>query len=126
MKRTGIALLGVAALAGWAVPARAEVAAEDPTVPKDSEAEITFVVPVGEEGGHAKAMRAMDHPQKPGPGGGQAQPSKVYDEEVTIEVPRGVEVLPVTRQRIGSARPSRTRGARPPARPMAVPSRSPG
>jgi hypothetical protein len=93
MKRTVIALLGVAALAGWALPARAEVSAEDPTVPKDAEAEITFVVLVGEEGGHAKAMRAMDHPQKPGPGGSQAQPSKVYNEEVTIEVPRNFEVI---------------------------------
>lgn len=93
MKRAVTVLFSAAALAGWIVPAWGEVSAEDPTVPKDADAEITFVVPAGEEGGHAKAMQAMDHPQKPGPGAGQGEPSQVYNEEVTIDVPRGFEVL---------------------------------
>ena len=94
MKRTVTVLLGTAMLAGWAVPAWAHVTAEDPSVPKDSESEITFLVPVEEEGGHAKAMRAMhEGHEHPGAGESQEQPSAVYNQEVTIEVPRGFEVL---------------------------------
>ena len=86
-------LVGAALLAGWAVPAGAHVTAEDPSVPKDSETEITFSVPV-EEGGHTHGMRAMDHPpQDSGAGEAKGEPSEVYNEEVTIEVPRGFEVI---------------------------------
>jgi uncharacterized protein YcnI len=92
MKGKLTVLLGAAMLAGWAVPARAHVTAEDPSVPKDSETEITFSVPVEEGGGHAKAMHAMHEDEKPG-GEEKGEPSKVYNEEVTIEVPRGFEVL---------------------------------
>ena len=93
MNRTTTVLLGAAALVGWAVPAWGEVSAKDPTVPKDAESEITFVVPVGEDGGQSKAMRAMDHPQKPGPGTEEGKPSAVYNQKVEIEVPRGFEVV---------------------------------
>jgi uncharacterized protein YcnI len=97
MKRKVSVLLGAAMLAGWAVPAWAHVTAEDPSVPKDSETEITFSVPV-EEGGHTHGMRAMHADEKPGEGEPAAgenkeEPSKVYNEEVTIEVPRGFEVV---------------------------------
>ncbi|MGH9010399.1 MAG: DUF1775 domain-containing protein [Acidimicrobiia bacterium] len=90
MKRTVTVLLGTAMLAGWAVPAWAHVTAEDPSVPKDSDAKITFSVPV-EEDGHANAMHAMS-------GGGpekkfDPEPGPVYNKEVEIEVPRGFEVL---------------------------------
>jgi uncharacterized protein YcnI len=92
MKRGLTMLLGGALLVGWAMPAWAHVTAEDPSVPKDSDAELTFSVPV-EEGGHshAKAMHAMHegHEGAENPG----QPSKVYNQEVTISVPRGFEVL---------------------------------
>jgi len=90
MKRSATVLLGAAMLAGWAMPAWAHVTAEDPSVPKNSEAELTFSVPV-EEHGHTKAMHAMHE----GEGGGEnkGQPSKVHNEEVTIEVPRGFEVV---------------------------------
>ena len=93
MKRGVTVLLGGALLSAWAVPAFAHVTAEDPSVPKDSEAEITFMVPV-EEGGHhdAKAMHAMHEGHEAG-GENQGQPSKVYNQEVTISVPRGFEVL---------------------------------
>jgi uncharacterized protein YcnI len=87
MKRKISVLLGAAVLTGWAVPAWGEVSAETSSVPKDSEAEITFSVPVGEET-HAQEMRAMDHGGHKG-----AEPSAVYNEEVTIEVPRGFEVV---------------------------------
>ena len=94
MKRKVTVLLGTALLVGWAVPAWAHVTAEDPSVPKDSETEITFSVPV-EEGGHgdAKAMHAM-HEGHEEPGGENAgEPSKVYNQEVTISVPRQFEVM---------------------------------
>ena len=91
MKRTVTVLLGAAMLAGWAVPAWAHVTAEDPSVPKDSEAELTFSVPV-EEHGHTKAMHAM-HEGEAGGGENKGQPSKVYNQKVTIEVPRGFEVV---------------------------------
>ena len=107
MKRTVTVLLGTAMLAGWAVPAWAHVTAEDPSVPKDSDVEITFSVPVeegGGHGGHAKAMRPMHGGEKHGgeaqpdgeasPGGSaQGDSAQVYNQEVTIEVPRGFEVL---------------------------------
>ena len=95
MKRTVTVLLGTAMLAGWALPAWAHVTAEDPSVPKDSDAEITFSVPVeegGEHGGHARAMHAMHEGEEPG-GEAKGEPSQVYNEEVTIDVPRGFEVL---------------------------------
>ena len=95
MKRTVTVLLSGALLAGWAAPALAHVTAEDPSVPKDSESEITFMVPV-EEGGHthASAMHAMhEGHEEPGGGENQGQPSKVYSQEVTISVPRGFEVI---------------------------------
>jgi uncharacterized protein YcnI len=79
MKRTVTVLLGTAMLAGWAVPAWAHVTAEDPSVPKDSDVEITFSVPVEEGGEHG--------------GGAKGGPSQVYNQEVTIDVPRGFEVL---------------------------------
>lgn len=91
MKRTVTVLLGTALLAGWGVAARAHVTAEDPSVPRDSDSEITFSVPVEEGGGH-KAMHAMDHGEEPG-GEAHGQPSQVYNEEVTIDVPRGFDVL---------------------------------
>jgi uncharacterized protein YcnI len=95
MKRTITVLFGTALLAGWAVPAFAHVSAEDPSVPKDSETEITFSVPV-EESGHSHGMQAM-HAHEDGDadkaGQPQGEPSKVYNEEVTIEVPRGFEVV---------------------------------
>jgi len=94
MKRTVIALLGGALLVGWAAPAWAHVTAEDPSVPKDSETEITFMVPV-EEGGHThgNSVRAM-HEGHEEPGGENAgEPSKVYNQEVTISVPRQFEVM---------------------------------
>jgi uncharacterized protein YcnI len=84
-------LVGAAMLTGWAVPALAHVTAEDPSVPKDSETEITFSVPV-EEHGHTEGMHAMHEGEHPG-GEEKGQPSKVYNEEVTIEVPRGFEVM---------------------------------
>ncbi len=90
MKRTVTVLLSAAMLAGWAVPASAHVTAEDPSVPKDSEVEITFSVPV-EESGH-KAMRAMHEGEDHG-GEAKGEPGPVYNEEVTIEVPRGFEVM---------------------------------
>ena len=89
MKRTLTVLAGAAMLAGWAVPARAHVTAEDPSVPKDSEVEITFSVPV-EGHAHTKGMHAMHEGEA---GENPGQPSKVYNEEVTIEVPRGFEVI---------------------------------
>jgi uncharacterized protein YcnI len=93
MKRTVIALLGGALLAGWVAPAWAHVTAEDPSVPKDSETEITFSVPV-EAGGHtqAKSVHAMHEGHDEG-GGNAGQPSAVYNTEVTISVPRGFEVV---------------------------------
>jgi uncharacterized protein YcnI len=93
MKRTVTVLLSGALLAGWAAPALAHVTAEDPSVPKDSESEMTFMVPV-EEGGHthAKAMHAMHEGHEAG-GENQGEPSKVYNQEVTISVPRGFEVI---------------------------------
>jgi len=89
MKRTLLVMLSAAMLAGWALPASAHVTAEDPSVPKDSDAGITFSVPV-EEGGH-KDMRAMS-------GGGpekkyDREPGRAYNKEVSIEVPRGFDVL---------------------------------
>jgi uncharacterized protein YcnI len=94
MKRTVTVLLGTAMLAGWAVPAWGHVTAEDPSVPKDSETEITFLVPVEEGGGgHAKAMHAMHEGEEPGAGENKGEPSKVYNQEVTISVPRQFEVL---------------------------------
>jgi uncharacterized protein YcnI len=89
------ALLVAALLAGWAAPAWAHVTAENPSVPKDSDAEITFMVPV-EEGGHshAHAMHAMhEGHDTPGAGENQGEPSDVYNQEVTISVPRGFRVL---------------------------------
>jgi hypothetical protein len=95
MKRKVVVLLGSALLAGWAVPAWAHVTAENSSVPRDTETEITFSVPV-EEGGHthAQAVHAM-HEGHDAPEAGQdkGQPSKVYNQEVTISVPRGFEVL---------------------------------
>ena len=85
-------LLGTALLAGSAGPAWAHVTAEDPSVPKDSETEITFSVPV-EEGGHTHGMHAMHEGEEPAAGESKGEPSKVYNEEVTIEVPRGFEVM---------------------------------
>jgi uncharacterized protein YcnI len=94
MRRKISVLLGAAMLAGWAVPAWGHVTAEDPSVPKDSETEITFSVPVEEGEGHAKAMHAMHEGEKePEAGESKGEPSKVYNEEVTISVPRGFEVL---------------------------------
>jgi len=98
MKRTITVLLGTVLLGAWAGPALAHVTAEDPSVPKDSETEITFSVPV-EEGGHTHGMRAMHADEKPGEGEKPAagenkgEASKVYNQEVTIEVPRGFEVI---------------------------------
>ena len=95
MKGKITVLLGAAVLAGWAVPAWAHVTAEDPSVPKDSETEITFSVPV-EEGSHsgAKAMHAMhEGHDAPGADENKGEPSKVYNQEVTISVPRQFEVL---------------------------------
>ena len=94
MTRTVTVLLSGALLAGWAAPALAHVTAEDPSVPKDSESEITFMVPV-EEGGHthAKAMHAMHEGHEEPGGENQGEPSQVYNQEVTISVPRGFEVL---------------------------------
>jgi uncharacterized protein YcnI len=90
MKRTAMVLLSTALLAGWAMPAWAHVTAEDPSVPKDTETEITFSVPVEEGGhGHAKAMHAMHEGEQPS--GGES--SEVYNQEVTISVPRQFEVL---------------------------------
>jgi periplasmic copper chaperone A len=89
MRRRVTVLLGSAMLVGWAVPALAHVTAEDPSVPKDSEAEITFSVPV-EEGGHTHGMQAMHAGEA---GEAKGEPSDVYNEEVTIEVPRGFEVI---------------------------------
>jgi uncharacterized protein YcnI len=91
MKRSVTMLLSAAMLAGWAMPAWAHVTAEDPSVPKDSEAELTFSVPV-EEHGHTKGMHAM-HEGEAGEGENKGEPSKVYNREVTIEVPRGFEVM---------------------------------
>jgi uncharacterized protein YcnI len=92
MKKKLTVLLGTALLTGgWVAPAWAHVTAEDPSVPKDAETEITFSVPV-EEHGHTKAMHAMHEGEKPG-GEEKGEPSKVYNQEVTIEVPRGFEVL---------------------------------
>jgi uncharacterized protein YcnI len=93
MKAKITVLLGTALLAGWAMPAWGHVTAEDPSVPKDSETEITFSVPVEDGGGHAKAMHAMHEGEKPGAGENKGQPSKVYNQEVTISVPRQFEVL---------------------------------
>ena len=92
MKRTVSVLMGAALLGGWAVPAFAHVTAEDPSVPKDSEAEITFMVPV-EKGDHthAQAVHAMHEGHEGGEN--QGQPSAVYNQEVTISVPRGFEVI---------------------------------
>jgi uncharacterized protein YcnI len=95
MNRKITVLLGAALLSGWAVPAWAHVTAENPSVPKDSESEITFSVPV-EEGGHthAKSVRAMhEGHEEPGAHENQGQPSEVYNQEVTISVPRSFEVL---------------------------------
>jgi uncharacterized protein YcnI len=95
MNRKITVLLGTVLLAGWAGPVWAHVTAEDPSVPKDSETEITFSVPV-EEGGHthANSVRAMhEGHDEPGAGENQGQPSAVYNEEVTISVPRQFEVL---------------------------------
>jgi len=91
MKRTVTALLGSALLLGWAAPAFAHVTADDPTVPKDTDTDVTFSVPVEAHGaGKAKAMHAMheghDAPEDKG------QPSDVYNQELTISVPRGFEV----------------------------------
>jgi uncharacterized protein YcnI len=98
MKRTMTVLFGAALMTGWAVPAFAHISAEDPSVPIDSETEITFSVPV-EEGGHTHGMQAMHagddhgHGEKAGEGEAPGQPSKVYNQEVEIEVPRGFEVI---------------------------------
>src|SRR5437763_2023842 len=90
------ALLGAALMAGWVAPAWAHVTAENPSVPKDADAEITFMVPV-EEGGHSHAMHAMhamhEGHDAPGAGENQGEPSDVYNQEVTISVPRGFNVL---------------------------------
>ena len=94
MKGKIAVLLGTALLAGWAVPAWGHVTAEDPSVPKDSETEITFSVPVEEGGGHAHAMHAMhEGHEEPGAGENKGEPSKVYNQEVTISVPRQFEVI---------------------------------
>jgi hypothetical protein len=94
MKGKITVLLGTALLAGWAVPAWGHVTAEDPSVPKDSETEITFSVPVEEGSGHAHAMHAMhEGHDEPGAGENTGQPSKVYNQEVTISVPRQFKVL---------------------------------
>jgi len=93
MKRRVTVLLGSALLAGWAAPAWAHVTAEDPSVPKDAETEITFSVPVeAHNAGKAKAMHAM-HEGHEGGGENQGQPSAVYNQEVMISVPRGFEVV---------------------------------
>jgi hypothetical protein len=93
MKGKVTVLLGTAFLMGWAVPAWGHVTAEDPSVPKDSETEITFSVPVEEGGGHG-AMQAMhEGEEKPGAGENAGQPSETYNQEVTISVPRQFEVL---------------------------------
>jgi uncharacterized protein YcnI len=94
MNRKITVMLGVVLLAGWAGPAWAHVTAEDPSVPKDSETEITFSVPV-EEGGHthAKSVRAMHEGEEPGAGENKGEPSAVYNEEVTISIPRQFEVI---------------------------------
>jgi len=90
MQKKLTVLLGAAMLAGgWIAPAWAHVSAEDPSVPKDAETEITFSVPV-EEHGHTKAMHAM---HEDGEKAEKGEPAKVYNQEVTIEVPRGFEVL---------------------------------
>ena len=79
MKGTLGALLGAVVLAASAGPAWAHVTAEDPSVPKDSETEITFSVVVEEEG-HTHGMS-------------EEEASKVYNQKVEIEVPRGFEVV---------------------------------
>jgi uncharacterized protein YcnI len=87
------ALLGTVLLAAWAGPAWAHVTAEDPSVPKDTETEITFSVPVEEEG-HTHGMHAMHEGEKePSAGESKEEPSEVYNQEVEIEVPRGFEVI---------------------------------
>ena len=94
--KVAVLAAGAAMLAGWALPAHAHVTAEDPSVGKDTETEITFSVPV-EEAHHqdakAKSLRAMheghDEPGAENPG----EPSKVYNQEVTISVPRQFEVI---------------------------------
>jgi len=88
MKRTVTVLLSAAMLAAWAVPASAHVTAEDPSVPKDSDAELTFSVPV-EEGGHKDVHAMHGGPEKKY----DAEPGRAYNKEVSIEVPRGFEVL---------------------------------
>jgi uncharacterized protein YcnI len=110
MKRTMTVLMGGALLAGWAVPASAHVTAEDPSVPKDSETEITFMVPV-EEGGHShtKAMHAMHEGHEGGEN--QGQPSEVYNQEVTISVPRGFEVLGCEKTADWDCKAEATRGS---------------
>lgn len=95
-RKITVLAVGAAMLAGWALPAHAHVTAEDPSVAKDTETEITFSVPVEEEDHHdaqAKSVRAM-HEGHDEPGSeNQGEPSAVYNQEVTISVPRQFEVL---------------------------------
>ena len=121
MKGKLTVLLGTALLAGWAMPAWGLVTAEDPSVPKDAETEITFSVPV-EEGGHAHAMHAMhEGHDQPGAGENKGEPSTVYNQEVTISSPARSRSSTATRRRSGTARPSRPRAAPTRARPPAAP-----
>jgi uncharacterized protein YcnI len=93
MKRTLTVVAAIALLAAGAVPAGAHVTVEDPSVPKDSDVELTFSVPV-EEGGHDHAMHAMhEGEEEPGAGEDAGQPAQTYNEEVTITVPRQFAVL---------------------------------
>jgi hypothetical protein len=94
MKAKITALLGAALLAGWAVPAWGHVTAEDPSVPSDSDVEITFLVPVEQGAGHAHEMHAMhEGHDEPAGGENQGEPSKVYNQQVTITVPPEFVVL---------------------------------
>jgi uncharacterized protein YcnI len=111
MNRRTTVLLGAAVLASGAMPAWAHVTAEDPSVPKDSETEITLSVPV-EEGGHthAKSVRAM-HEGHEEPATGEK--SEVYNSKVTVDVPHGFEVISCDKQTDWdcSADPGHTFGA---------------
>ena len=80
--RKRLVFAGLAGLVVAAVPTSAwahAVFLSSESVPKDSEAKITFSVPVEEEG-HTHAM-------------GEEEPATAYNQKVEIEVPRGFEVV---------------------------------
>jgi hypothetical protein len=111
MKRTVTVLLSTALLAGWALPAWGHVTAEDPSVTKDSDVEITFSVPVV-EGGHDEGMHAMhEGGEEPGAGEHAGQPSQTYNEQVTISVPRQFAVLSCDQTTEWNCTAEQTRGS---------------